>query len=218
MTMPRTLNSVLSEGSCGGVRTRWIRLAGLAVALLLILSVPVQPAEPPTNLDLVVAAAERAADEALAQAPGLAAAPVAVLPLAVHPGNWILDHLLCERLLARGFAVTLDSTASSGARLAYRILDLGVSGRSGLGGGSVERRARASIAFRLSHGDSLQWQRESSAEVRDRISRNRLELLGNAAYPFTKAELEERSFGRFVEPFIVSSVLGGLIYLFFANR
>ncbi|MFA6108330.1 MAG: hypothetical protein WDA75_06130 [Candidatus Latescibacterota bacterium] len=200
-----------------------MRLAGLALALLLALPARVRSEEPPTNLDLVVAAVERAADDALAKAPELAprsAGAVVVAPQAPHAANWVLDHVLSERLLARGFAVTLDSTSTTrgSARLAYRILDLGVSGRSGLGGSTVERRARASLAFSLSRGDSLQWQQESGAVLRDRVPRNRLELLGNAAYPFTKAELEERSFGRFVEPFIVSTVLGGLIYLFFANR
>lgn len=198
-----------------------MRLPGLALALLLAVPTGVRPEEPPTNLDLVVAAVERAADDALAQAPELApgsAGAVVVAPQAPHAANWVLDHVLSERLLARGFAVTLDSTAGGSARLAYRILDLGISGRSGLGGGTVERRARASLAFSLSRGDTLQWQQESGAVLRDRVPRNRLELLGNAAYPFTKAELEERSFGRFVEPFIVSTVLGGLIYLFFANR
>ena len=73
-----------------------MRFFAVFVALLLAVPARVRPEESPTNLDLVVAAVERAADDALAQAPGLAtesAGAVVVAPQAPHAANWVLDHL-----------------------------------------------------------------------------------------------------------------------------
>ena len=46
----------------------------------------------------------------------------------------MVEHLLANRLLTRGFSVTLDSTAAQpeSMRLSYRVLDLGISAYSGL--------------------------------------------------------------------------------------
>lgn len=191
----------------------WLLLSpSMAIAMLL-----------PTNMDLIVATLEQAADQALAAIDSLdRISPGAVLiqPQTQHEANWLVDHVLAERLLARGFAVTLDSARvqKGSPCLAYRILDLKVSGRTGLRGNKVERQSHAILAFALSQGDILQWQGEFVAQQGDRIPNNRIDLLGNAAYPFARLQLERKSWSRFVEPIIVSTVMGGLIYLFFSNR
>jgi hypothetical protein len=42
--------------------------------------------------------------------------------------------------------------------------------------------------------------------------------LQDTTYDFAKVEVQRQSWGKFVEPVIVSAVLGGLIHLFFSNR
>lgn len=175
-----------------------------------------------SNIELLGEAAAQATDNALAEltaAPGSAAGPVLLQSGTRHKGNWLVEQALAERLLERGFRVTLDSLAAAGKdRLAYRVLDLRVTGRSGLLSGTVQRQAEATVALSLSRDDALVWQGEYRAVAADRIPRNRVDLLGNTDYPFAKTDLTAQSWSRFAEPMIVSGVLGGLVYLFFSNR
>jgi len=199
------------------------RLFRCALIFFSALTTVVGAAPLPTNMDLITATVERAVERALAEMN--VPEPLSAGTLLVHsqtkdPANWLLDHVLVERLLNRGFAVTLDSTTvQPGAmRLAFRILDLGVHGHAGLLGGSIKRQSRVSLAFSLSQGDTLRWQEEFSEQQTDHVPKSRLDLLENASYSFAKTDIESKSWGKFVEPAIVSTVLGGLIYLFFSNR
>ena len=201
---------------------------GCCVAVLLLSAAgTVGAAYLPTNIDLVVETVEQAVDQALADMAFAEARPeqgasVLVQAEAEHEANWLVDHVLAQRLLARGFAVTLDSsTAETGsARLSYRVLDLGVTGRSGLWGGRVERRSRVTLALRLSSADDeiLQWQNEQTVVTADRVPKREMDLLQTTDFEFARTDLDEQTWGRFVEPVLVSTVLGGLVYLFFSNR
>jgi hypothetical protein len=194
--------------------------------VLLLLSATTAVASPyPTNMDLLIETVESAVDAGLAQmaVPADAASvPLLVAPQSEHDANWMVDHILTNRLLARGFQVTLDSTAvqASSMRLSYRVLDLGVSGQSGLRGSGVDRQGRVTLALRLSDesDDSVHWQDEITRTRQDQIPKNQLEILQHDDLKFAQTELEEQSWSKFVEPVIVSTVLGGLIYLFFSNR
>lgn len=179
----------------------------------------------PTGMDLVVAALEQSVDGAFAEAklPSVDAdVPVLVRPQAQHAATWLVDHLLVDRLLARGYAVSLDSAATGpgGLQLTYRILDLKLSAHSGLLASGIRRQSKSSVAFALSRGDTLCWQGEYNGQVTDRIPKGRTDLLENPnpGYAFAQAEVKKESWGSFVEPLIVSTVLGGLIYLFFSSR
>jgi hypothetical protein len=105
-------------------------------------------------------------------------------------------------------------------RLSYRLLDLGVTGQSGLRGSEVDRQGRVTLALRLSdeRSDAVHWQDEITRTRRDRVPKSQIEVLQHDKFKFAKTELEEQTWGKFVEPVIVSTVLGGLIYLFFSNR
>lgn len=194
--------------------------------LLLGLAAPAPAVPVLTNMDLVVGTVEQAVDRALAQLETQAVARdqlLLVAPQGKHAATWLVDHLLAEGLLARGFAVTLDSSAApAGApRLSYRILDLGVTGRASLWGGQFHRESRASLVLQLSGsaaGAPLDWQSEVAGHLADRVPKNRLPVLQDTAYDFAKVEVQQQSWGKFVEPVIVSAVLGGLIHLFFSNR
>jgi len=194
--------------------------------LLLAPAVPAPAAPVLTNMDLVVGTLGQAVDQALGQleAQALERGQVLVLgPQGKHAATWLVDHLLAEGLLARGFAVTLDSAAApAGApRLSYRILDLGITGRANLWGGQFHRESRVSLVLQLSGGgpgEPLDWQGEVAGRLADRVPKDRLPILQDAAFDFAKVEVQRQSWGKFVEPVIVSAVLGGLIHLFFSNR
>lgn len=195
--------------------------------LLLGLAAPVPAAPVLTNMDLVVSTVEQAVDQALGQLETQAVERgqlLLVAPQGKHAATWLVDHLLAEGLLARGFAVTLDSAAASAGtpRLSYRILDLGVTGRSGLWSGQLHRESRVSLVLQLSgsakEGAPLDWQGEVAGHLADRVPKDRLPVLQDTAYDFAKVEVQRQSWGKFVEPVIVSAVLGGLIHLFFSNR
>ena len=195
-------------------------LAALMVCATASVAVPF-----PTNMDLLVETVASAVNESLAriEMPGDAAtAPLLVVAQSKHDANWMVEHLLANRLLTRGFSVTLDSTAAqpTSMRLSYRVLDLGVSAHSGLRGSEVSRQGRVTLALRLSdeRDDVVHWQDEITLTQRDRIPKKQLAILQHDQFKFAKTELEEQTWSKFVEPVIVSTVLGGLIYLFFSNR
>jgi hypothetical protein len=195
--------------------------------LLLGLAAPALAAPVLTNMDLVVGTVARAVDQALGQLETQSLERdrlLLVAPQGKHAATWLVDHLLAEGLLARGFAVTLDSVAApAGApRLSYRILDLSLTGRSSLWGGQLHREGRVSLVLQLSgsavEGAPLDWQGEVAGHLADRVPKDRLPLLQDTNYDFAKVEVQRQSWGKFVEPVIVSAVLGGLIHLFFSNR
>ena len=197
--------------------------------LLLGLAAPA-PAAPVfadiTNMDLVVSTVEQAVDQALGAMEAQAVQRdqlLLVTPQSKHAATWLVDHLLAERLLARGFAVTLDSAAApaAAARLSYRILDLGLTGHAHFWGGQFQRESRVAMVLQLSGGAKgapLDWQGEFSQRQTDQVPKSRLPILQDTAYDFAKVEVQRQSWGKFVEPVIVSAVLGGLIHLFFSNR
>ncbi len=206
---------------CVGLPSCFYRL----IALLLILPTLATAAPYPSNMDAIVEAVEGAADEALAQIEIPADAsdlPILVVAQGKHEANWLVDHVLTSRLLDRGFSITADSTAARGEsmRLSFRILDLGIAGQSGLRGSHIDRQSRVTLTLRLSResDSSVYWQDEITRQRADRIPKKQLEILQHSTYKFAQTELEEQSWSKFVEPVIISTVLGGLIYLFFSNR
>ena len=192
----------------------------------LMLCVTASAAAPfPTNMDLLVETVASAVDESLARIEmpdDAATAPLLVVAQSKHDANWMVEHLLANRLLTRGFSVTLDSTGvqPTSMRLSYRVLDLGISAHSGLRGSAVSRQGRVTLALRLSdeRDDVVHWQDEITRMQHDRIPKNQLDILQHDQFKFATTELEEQTWNKFVEPVIVSTVLGGLIYLFFSNR
>ncbi len=177
----------------------------------------------PTNIELVGEAVTQAVERALGEM-GIAPAPTGGLLLLQagtrHQGNWLVEHALADRLLERGFRVTLDSlvTGAGDDRLTYRILGLRVVGRSSLLTSSVQRSAEATVALAVSRGGALVWQQEFSGVVHDRIPKDQVEIAGGSEPGIAKMNLTAQSWSQFVEPVVASATLGGLVYLFFSNR
>lgn len=174
-----------------------------------------------SNLELVSRTAAQAVQKAVS---GLDAAGygegferVSVLPAARHDANWLFEHLLLEELLTRGLAVTADTSAAA-AHLSYRVIEVAVTGRSGLLTNNVTRRCRVGLQLDLDMGGERLWSGEGRAGLRDRIPKGELDALQQSRFDFAKTEMEKRTWGKYVEPAIVSSVLGSLVYLFYSNR
>ena len=178
----------------------------------------------PTNLDLALRTADQAVNEALDSLDTTRGdvnweRPILIVADAGDDANWAVEHSLTSGLLKRGFRVLTDSTAAAdAARLSFRIVDLDVTGWSGLTGGTVKRRCRLTLGVTLATAGALLWQYEATAEIRDSIPKSRVEVLENSTYVFADTELEQQTWGKFVEPAIVSTVIGTLVYLFFSNR
>ena len=179
----------------------------------------------PTNIDLTVRAADVAVAKSLAALDTVHSQLSSDLPALItaetkNDANWIVEHSLASALLKQGFEVMTDSTAAPSAapRFTFRVADYSITGWSGLRGGEVKRRCHLTLVLRLIIGGELVWQNEADSVIHDKIPKNRLEVLQNVTYNFADLELEERSWGRFIEPAVVSSVLGTLVYLFFSSR
>ena len=193
----------------------------LLTALLLLLPAGRAGALGASNLDLVSRAAAQAVREAVS---GLDAAgygegfeAVSVAAAAGHDANWLFEHLLLQELLGRGLAVTADTSAVP-ARLSYRVVEVAVSGRSALLTNNVNRRCRVGVQLDLDLGPERLWSGEGKAQLSDRIPKGELEALQDSRFDFAETGLEKRTWGKYVEPFIVTSVLGSLVYLFYSNR
>ena len=138
-----------------------------------------------------------------------------------HEANWLVSHILADRLIGKGFEVYRNvSPDGCYEKLSYRVAELVLYAKGNLRGGNVSRTARVEVAMRLTTGstDSLLWRDETSVTLRDDLPPNALQIVQNDEYSFAKFDVAEQSWNRFVQPVIVSSVLGVLVYLFFSNR
>lgn len=204
------------------LHTAFVRLA----ALLLFVPISSAAIVPyPSNMDALVATVEGAIDESLAgleMSSDAGSAPVFIAAQGRHDANWLVEHVLAQRLLERGFTILADSTlvGEESMRFSFRILDLGITAQSGLRGGNADRQTRATLALRLNRESDhiVYWQDEITRLRADRIPKKQLEILQHSTYKFAQTDIEEQSWSKFVEPIVVSTVLGGLIYLFFSNR
>jgi hypothetical protein len=102
--------------------------------------------------------------------------------------------------------------------MSWRVVDLGITGQTGLLGGTVTRRCRVVVRLELHNAGELVWSADGHAERQDRVPKGQIEALQHSRFGFAKTDLKERTWGKFVEPVILTTVLGSLVYLFFSNR
>lgn len=147
-------------------------------------------------------------------------------------GRWLVDQILAERLIARGYRVVFgDSLSNETAELCsragflrYRIVLLNLNYISSrrehlFGPRQVEREAQLDLFFRLSRatGEVL-WAGEIKRSAGDWISRKDLPQMEQASPPFLAPRLPTDGWGRLAEPAILTAVVGGLIYLFYSTQ
>jgi hypothetical protein len=112
-----------------------------------------------------------------------------------------------------------------GLVLTYRLVEFGVtyhdSWRRGfLGPRVVERLASVNLYCRLVSGGpkNVLWVGSGKSERLDIVPKSKLDLLEGLSYPFTKPTLRPQPLSRFLEPVLVTSIIGGLVYLFYTNQ
>lgn len=207
-------------------------IVAAAIGWLSLLSVTPARSLEASNLDLVTQTASQAVQLALQDMKlpssmsqigdqivdqiGDQPGSIAVQSTESHAANWLFEHLLIEELLHRGLEVTSDQTTAT--KLMFRVVDLGVKGQTGLLGGTVTRRCRVVLRLELRNAGELVWSGDGHAEKQDKIPKGELDALQHARFGFARTDLEQRTWGKYVEPLVISTVLGSLVYLFFSNR
>ncbi len=147
-----------------------------------------------------------------------------------HPANWLLEDELVSYLLSLNYRVALHSTEPNNnlpesQSLFYRIIEMSlnypkVKRKGFLGARLVTRKALLNLSFRLEYGTTgkVLWTKRGKEERSDLIKKSMIKSVNNQYYPFLSPSLPDDPQSRFVEPALVVAVVGGLIYLFFANR
>lgn len=147
-----------------------------------------------------------------------------------HPANWLLEDELIRYLLLSKYQVGLRSNEASeelpeSSSLFYRIIEMSldypkIERKGFFGKRLVTRKASLNLSFRLEDNASgkVLWSKRGKDEKSDLIKKGMAGSLNNEIYPFLSPSLPEDTQSRFIEPALVVAVVGGLIYLFFANR
>jgi hypothetical protein len=113
-----------------------------------------------------------------------------------------------------------------GMVLTFRLVEFGVtyhdSWRRGfMGPRVVERLASVNLYCRLVSGgpENVLWVGRGKSERLDIVPKSKLDLLEGLTYPFMpKPALRQEPLSRFLEPVLVTSIIGGLVYLFYSNQ
>jgi hypothetical protein len=147
-----------------------------------------------------------------------------------HPANWLLEDELISYLLSSKLQVGLRSNETSeesaeSSSLFYRIIELSldypeIKRKGFFGKRLVIRKASFNFSFRLEDNETgrVLWSKRGKDLRSDLIERSMIKSLNNESYPILSPSLPQDSQSRFIEPALVVAVVGGLIYLFFANR
>jgi hypothetical protein len=143
-----------------------------------------------------------------------------------NPSAWIVREEIVLFLSKTGPVGVgeKEGQESSSPVLSYRIIKLNLEypeiKRKKLFGKSwVKRESQVAISFSLSDPDGkILWSKRGERKNSDLLRKEELLSLNNRQYPFLCPEIPQSTWGRYVEPAVVTVVVGGLIYLFFANR
>ena len=147
-----------------------------------------------------------------------------------NPANWLLEDELLSYLQSLNFQVALHPGSVQNEfpgswSLFYRIIQMKLSypkvKRKGFFGHKlVTREAKLNVSFRLEEKGSgkVLWTKRETEERSDVVKKQTIKYLNNDSYSFLSPPLPQDLQAKYIEPALVAAVVGGLIYLFFANR
>lgn len=147
-----------------------------------------------------------------------------------HPANWLLEDELISYLLSLNYQVGLgvsdsNQTLAESSSLFYRIIELKldypkVKRKSFLGAKLVTREVSINLSFRLEDKITRKvlWDKRGKEKKSDLVKKSMIKSLNNHSYPFLSPSLSSDSQSKYLEPALLAAVVGGLVYLFFANR
>ena len=145
--------------------------------------------------------------------------------------DFVLDNVMLKLLNQNNIKVREKMGEQAGELkgldyiLKYQIVKMSFSypdiGRSWLiGEKEVERFAEISLFVQLVDADTRDtvWIGESEKQFNDVIPYSLLEKVEDQEYEFTKPQRQEWTWSSFIEPVVVTGIVGGLVYLFFSNQ
>ena len=144
--------------------------------------------------------------------------------------SWFLREELFSYLMQQNkeiFWFDSNQTLPLGSNakvLNYRLIQLKIDypkvGRNGFLGKKIITRQGQVKAFLyfIDREGKILWQEKINQKKIDKIDFNNLKEIENRNYPFLYSDLPSSATKKYVEPALVTAVVGGLIYLFFANR
>lgn len=140
-----------------------------------------------------------------------------------HSGNPLLLTTLAEAARRQGLRITA-SASEADLLLECSILELRIAytgtDRSAFGlGKEIERAGSIVLACSLFDAGGVELAgTQQDVLVQDKFPQDLQGLLASETYPFTSPELSEKDWSKAVEPFVVVSLITGLVYLFFSNQ
>lgn len=188
-----------------------------------------------TNFDILKKVSSRAIEEILANMPKIDKSSRIRLIKSRSVGeiDFVFENTLLQTLTARGFKITdknpgqdeVSKAEEADYELDYQIVRMSLTypdiGRSWLiGAKEVERYAEIHLFTQLmdsASGDII-WIGETEKRYSDVIPYSALEKVEDPEYAFTRPERNEFSWGKLVQPVIVTGIVSGLVYLFFSNQ
>lgn len=173
--------------------------------------------EIPTDLEAVQAALAGKIDEVLSDFPVGAGSPIKLRAEKKDAKNWIVEHLLTETLIRKGYTVVVQPVSEEYAHLNYRLVDARVVYAPTKGWNPIvaeERREVVGDVF-LSLQDAksrLTWiRRISGYEVETLAVENSQWLRGSGSVGRATVDPGNKA----VEIGLSSVILGGLFFIFF---
>jgi hypothetical protein len=147
-----------------------------------------------------------------------------------RPENWLVEDELAAYLLSLNYQVGLstidsDSGLPESKWLFYRIIDLKLDYPEAYRKGFlkeklVTRRAVINLSLREEEPTTgkVIWLKRGRLEKTDVVRKSVIKSLNNQSYPFLSPSLPGDPLNKYLEPALLTAVVGGVIYLFFANR
>lgn len=143
-----------------------------------------------------------------------------------NPSAWIVKEEVVSFLKKRGPVgmTKRDEREKSFLTLSFRIIKLSleypeIKRKNLFGKSRVRREAQVALSFNLSDSEGrVLWSKRGERGSSDLLKKEEIFFLNNKQYSFLSPQIPEGSWGRLVEPAVVTVVAGALIYLFFANR
>ncbi|KPL02304.1 MAG: hypothetical protein AMJ90_06160 [candidate division Zixibacteria bacterium SM23_73_2] len=146
-----------------------------------------------------------------------------------HPAFWLLEKELYSFLQELNCQVGIQTNdkirVKDSWRLSYRVLNLKLSypeikSTGFLKEKKVTRRSDLNFFFRLTDQNSgkILWTKKVEDSREDQVKKGWVKSLNNQDYPFLSPQLPQSKLEKYLEPAVVAFFVGGLVYLFFANR
>jgi hypothetical protein len=198
-----------------------------------------------TNFDILRTLTVQVADELVASfPPDSTARELWLVPASRDERYDFIGNILMESLAAKRYrahipvppaASPADSTGMgtkspaavevSGLRLEFQATDFTlrypkIYRSHVIGGKEVKRSAGVRVQIKLvdPRDGLVVWMGEAARSYDDHFPYGMIAEVEEGLYMFTKPARQSRSWGKIVEPVVVSGIIVGLIYLFFSNQ